>query len=84
MIFLIIIVILALAAEIFIAEKCLQMIVHPIRQDYARSRKVTIDEGFGDCLDAYDKKWDRKTFRSTETASSSAARSSETPMPEIK
>ncbi len=62
MIFLIIIVILALAAEIFIAEKCLQMIVHPIRQDYARTRKVSVDEGFGDCLDAYDKKWDREDF----------------------
>lgn len=59
---LVIIFILLFCIEYYIAEKCLLMIVKPVRHSYELMRKQDIDNGFEKAIDAYENKWDRKDF----------------------
>ena len=62
MIFLIIVFIILFGVEYYIAEKCLMLIVKPVRHSYELMRQQEIDNGFGKAVDAYEDQWNRKDF----------------------
>lgn len=43
-----------------IAEKCLLMVTEPKRGTYAEKRAQELENGFGDCVEAYEKRWARE------------------------
>ncbi len=60
---LIIILVLALCAMGYISEKCLQMIVHPVRRSYEEMKEAEIRDGFQHVIEAYENGWDRNDFQ---------------------
>ena len=45
-----------------IAEKCLQMVVNPVRYDVDYVKALETTNGFSDCIEAYETKWQRTPF----------------------
>ncbi len=62
MIFLLLILMILVIADVYVAETCLKMITHPIRRSEEDMRKAETDDGFADCIDAYENKWERQSF----------------------
>ena len=47
------------ALSALIAEKCLQMVVNPVRYDVDYVKALETTNGFSDCIEAYETKWQR-------------------------
>ena len=62
MIFVILLLLILLGIEYYICEKCLMLIVKPVRHSYETMRRQDIDNGFSEAIDAYENKWNRKDF----------------------
>ena len=45
------------ALSALIAEKCLQMVVKPVRYDVDSIKAKETKNGFSDCIEAYETKW---------------------------
>lgn len=50
------------ALSALIAEKCLQMVVNPVRYDVDYVKALETTNGFSDCIEAYETKWQRTPF----------------------
>ena len=50
------------AISALIAEKCLQMVVNPVRYDVDYVKALETTNGFSDCIEAYETKWQRTPF----------------------
>ena len=47
------------------ATVCLRMVTKPKRWSAAGMRAQEIENGFGDCVEAYEKRWARESFSSS-------------------
>ncbi len=45
-----------------LAEKCLQLVVKPVKYTAEQVRAAEIENGFSDCIEAYEQKWERHPF----------------------
>ena len=54
---------LALAAQLVIAENCLRMVVHPVRYRAEETAATDRANGFGAAIDAYERDWARRPFK---------------------
>ena len=50
------------ALSALIAEKCLQMVVKPVRYDVDYVKALETTNGFSDCIEAYETKWQLTPF----------------------
>lgn len=50
------------ALSALIAEKCLQMVVNPVRYDVDYVKALETTNGFSDCIEAFETKWQRTPF----------------------
>ncbi len=50
------------AAPLALAEKCLQLVVHPVRYDEAQVREQDVKNGFSAAIEAYERQWKREPF----------------------
>ena len=62
MIFLVILLPALLALELYIAFKCLNLVVKPICYTEDQIRTNEINDGFSDAVNAYENEWNRKDF----------------------
>lgn len=53
---------LALAALLVLADKCLQLVVHPVRYRAEETAAQDRANGFGAAIDAYERDWKRRPF----------------------
>lgn len=47
---------------VLVSEKCLKMVVKPVRYDRKHVCDCDTENGFGDCIEAYENQWDRTSF----------------------
>lgn len=59
---LLIVILILLAIDLFIVHKCLQLIMKPYRYTKEGMRQKEIDNGFEDCVIAYEQEWERRPF----------------------
>ncbi len=60
--YLLILLLILLLLELYIAFKCLNLVVKPICYTEEQIRTNEINDGFGDAVNAYENDWDRKDF----------------------